>query len=167
MMTTIKPMLRWYVICNVFVLIVSLTQGTTWVINTQAAFACSLLITMASYRSYASLVKARVASGDIPEDPYEKHYAEEEENAANETEVLKQTPKIGLKQGFHNLALSYKSSFSLYRIGSYVVLVITMLFLIRHGWLNTVAFFVGLSIIPVCSLISVWSVKKGLNETNE
>ena len=89
-----------------------------------------------------------------------------EENDEEESAPPK-VAKVGFKQSFQNLALSYKSALSLYRIFSYGVLFLAVLFLIRHETLDAVAFFIGLSVVPLSSFLSVVFVKKGLNETNE
>ncbi len=167
MMKTTSRLLRFYLLGDVFVILFSLTQGENWLLNTQIAFVCSLLITLASFRSYHTFVERRVDAGLIPNDKFDKYYEDDkDEDDENESETPKVT-KIGFKQSFQNLALSYKSALSLYRILSYGVLFLAVLFLIRHETLDAIAFFVGLSVVPLSSFLSVLFIKKGLNETNE
>ncbi len=154
---------------DVLVILLSLVQGGDWLLNTQIAFACSLLITMASFRSYHTFVQRRVDAGLIPNDKFDKYYEDDKEDDEDDEKesVAPRVSKIGFKQSFQNLALSYKSALSLYRILSYGVLFLAVLFLIRHDNLDAMAFFVGLSVVPLSSFLSVFFVKKGLNETNE
>jgi len=169
MKTTTSRLLRFYLLGDVFVILFSLFQGGDWLLNTQLAFVCSLLITLASFRSYHTFVERRVDAGLIPDDKFDKYYEddkEEDDDDAQES-VAPRVTKVGFKQSFQNLALSYKSALSLYRILSYGVLFLAVLFLIRHDNLDAIAFFVGLSVVPLSSFLSVLFVKKGLNETNE
>jgi hypothetical protein len=157
-MTTTNKLIGLYILGDVCVIILSLIQGDTWLLNTQVAFFCSLLITLASFFAYAGVVKRSVASDTIPADAYEKYYEEEDEG------VLEEQPtkaKTDIKEKVKHLSLSYKSALSVYRIAAYGVLFVMMLYLIRHDSLNAIAFFVGLSVVPLSSFLSVLFVKKG------
>jgi len=162
MKTTTSRLLRFYLLGDIFVILLSLFQGGDWLLNTQMAFVCSLLITLASFRSYHTFVERRVDAGLIPNDKFDKYYDDdkEDDDEANENEAPR-VAKVGFKQSFQNLALSYKSALSLYRIVSYGVLFLAVLFLIRHDNLDAIAFFVGLSVVPLSSFLSVLFVKKG------
>ncbi|QIR77342.1 hypothetical protein FA592_11895 [Sulfurospirillum diekertiae] len=166
-MTTTSRLLRFYLLGDVLVILLSLIQGGEWLLNTQIAFVCSLLITLASFRSYHTFVTRRVDAGLIPDDKFDKYYEDDQEEDDEKENVTPRVAKVGFKQSFQNLALSYKSALSLYRILSYGVLFLAVLFLIRHDNLDAIAFFVGLSVVPLSSFLSVLFVKKGLNETNE
>lgn len=167
MKTTTSKILALYLVGDLAVVALSLFQGGTWLLNTQVAFACSLLITLASFFSYAGVVKRNVAMENIPVDAYEKYYEEEDEESEGVHETPPHKAKVELKERVKHLSLSYKSALSLYRIGAYGLLCIMMLYLIRHDSLNAIAFFVGLSVVPILSFVSVFFVKKGLYETNE
>ena len=163
MKTTTSRLLRFYLLGDIFVILLSLLQGGDWLLNTQMAFVCSLLITLASFRSYHTFVERRVDAGLIPDDKFDKYYdddKEDDDDETNENEAPR-VAKVGFKQSFQNLALSYKSALSLYRIVSYGVLFLAVLFLIRHDNLDAIAFFVGLSVVPLSSFLSVLFVKKG------
>lgn len=168
MKTTTSRLLRFYLLGDLFVILLSLVQGGDWLLNTQLAFVCSLLITLASFRSYHTFVERRVDAGLIPDDKFDKYYEDDQEDDDDAKEnAVPSHPKVGFKQSFQNLALSYKSALSLYRILAYGILFLAVLFLIRHDNLDAIAFFVGLSVVPLSSFLSVLFVKKGLNETNE
>ena len=163
MKTTTSRLLRFYLLGDIFVILLSLFQGGDWLLNTQMAFVCSLLITLSSFRSYHTFVERRVDAGLIPDDKFDKYYdddKEDDDDETNENEAPR-VAKVGFKQSFQNLALSYKSALSLYRIVSYGVLFLAVLFLIRHDNLDAIAFFVGLSVVPLSSFLSVLFVKKG------
>ena len=163
MKTTTSRLLRFYLLGDVFVIVLSLMQGENWLLNTQIAFVCSLLITLASFRSYHTFVTRRVDAGLIPDDKFDKYYEDDKEDDDDDEQesVAPSVAKVGFKQSFQNLALSYKSALSLYRILSYGVLFLAVLFLIRHDTLDAIAFFVGLSVVPLSSFLSVLFVKKG------
>lgn len=161
MKTTTSRLLRFYLLGDVFVILFSLFQGGDWLLNTQLAFVCSLLITLASFRSYHTFVERRVDAGLIPDDKFDKYYEDDKEEDDEKESVAPRVAKVGFKQSFQNLALSYKSALSLYRILSYGVLFLAVLFLIRHDTLDAIAFFVGLSVVPLSSFLSVLFVKKG------
>ena len=167
MMKTTSKLLRFYLLGDLIVIVFSLVQGGHWLLNTQLAFVCSLLITLASFRSYHTFVQRRVDAGLIPDDKFDKYYEDDKEENDEEESAPPKVTKVGFKHSFQNLALSYKSALSLYRILSYGVLFLAVLFLIRHETLDAVAFFIGLSVVPLSSFLSVVFVKKGLNETNE
>jgi len=160
-MTTTSRLVRFYLFGDVLVVLLSLFQGGDWLLNTQMAFVCSLLITLASFRSYHTFVTRRVDAGLIPDDKFDKFYEDDKEEDDEQESVAPSVAKVGFKQSFQNLALSYKSALSLYRILSYGVLFLAVLFLIRHDTLDAVAFFVGLSVVPLSSFLSVLFVKKG------
>lgn len=166
-MTTTSRLLRFYFLGDILVVLFSLVQGGDWLLNTQLAFVCSLLITFASFRSYHTFVQRRLDAGLIPDDKFDKYYEDDKEEDDEQESATPRVAKVGFKQSFQNLALSYKSALSLYRIVSYGVLFLAVLFLIRHDTLDAIAFFVGLSVVPLSSFLSVLFVKKGLNETNE
>ena len=157
-MTISKNLYFAYILVDLMLIIASFFLGDLWLLNTQVAFMCSMLITMASFLSYKSMVKARVASGDVGddrdllddiEDPH-KLYEEEE----------KEPQKIGIKQGAKNLLSSYKGALSPYRIATYGILCLAVLFLIRHGYFDGIAFLVGLGVVPISSLVGFWFIEK-------
>jgi len=161
MKTTISRLLSFYVLGDVLVLILSFVQGGAWLLNTQIAFVCSLLITLASFCSYHTFVQRRVDAGLIPDDKFDKYYEDEKDENDKKEEESSSVAKVGFKQSFQYLALSYKSALSLYRIISYCILFLAVLFLIRHDNLDAIAFFVGLSVVPLSSFLSVLFIKKG------
>lgn len=176
MMTTNK-LFKVYAITDMIVVIFSLFQDKSWLINTQMAFLGSLLITLASFISYKRLVQRRVLSGAIPEekkdllkkieDPHDLYDDETEESKTDLQEEV-EIKKIGLKESLKNLAQSYQSALSPYRIGAYGILFLEVLYLIRHDLLESIPFFIGLSVIPLSSFIGIAFLGiKDKNETNE
>ncbi len=158
-------LLRFYLIADVGVLLLALFLGDEWLLNTQLAFLSSLFITFASFYSYQKMVQNRLESGHIPEDKFEHLYHDEndddDDNDDKDTTKVSQHAPSSIKLSFKNLALSYKSAFSLYRLLAYGILFLVVLFLIRHERLDAIAFFVGLSVVPITSLITAQMGKKG------
>ncbi|WP_060826222.1 hypothetical protein [Sulfurospirillum cavolei] len=174
--TSVKLLLA-YLAGDVAVLAVSLMQGGNWLLNTQAAFACSLLITFASFYSYHRMVQSRLAAGAIPPDKFEHYYEDDDEESEKENEDAtmqdspleseKKPPKIGFKESFQNLSLSYKSALSVYRIATYGILFLTLLVLVHKSRFDAVAFLIGLSVIPLCGLFGAVFLKKDFYGTYE
>lgn len=155
---------------DVVVILVSVFQGGLWLLNSQVAFLCSMLITTASFISYKNMVQKRVEAGAFDEekdilaaieDPH-KLYDDEDEQASNipkieEEEIEK---RIGFIESMQNLGRSYQSALSPYRLAAYGVLFVTVLFLIRHDYLEVFAFFLGLSVVPLSGFIGFLFVEK-------
>ncbi len=160
-------LLRVYLFIDMGLILLSLMMGEAWLLNSQLAFLCSLMITFASFYAYQKMVQNRLDAGDIPEDKFEHLYVDEglEDEEEDEKEVKKAPSSF--KISAKNVLLSYKSALSLYRIAGYGVLFLVVLFLIRHEQLDAIAFFAGLSVVPLSSLILAVMSKKGYNETNE
>lgn len=160
MKSIVRKFLGYFVLVDSLVIVFSLFMQGGWLLNTQVAFFCSLLITLATFVSYKRLVERRVEAGAYSEekdvlkkyeDPYDLYDEEEQEEAQSEAEVKAHT-KIGFRESFRNLAQSYKGALSPYRLGAYGVLFLMILALMRHEALEPIAFFVGLSIVPLGSL---------------
>ncbi len=160
MKTIVRKFLGYFIFVDSLVIAFSFFMQGGWLLNTQIAFFCSLLITLATFVSYQKLVERRVEAGAYGEekdvlkkyeDPHDLYDDEEEQEAQSEAEV-KEHKKIGFRESFRNLTQSYKGALSPYRLGAYGVLFLTILALIRHEALEPIAFFVGLSIVPLSSL---------------
>lgn len=171
MKQTALKLLRVYLLGDVGVVVLSLFMGGDWLLNSQLAFVCSLIITFASFYSYQKMVQNSLDTGDIPKDRFEHLYHEEDDDRDDEED--EQSPEehtkapSNIKISFKNFARSYKSAFSLYRMMGYGFLFLVVLFLIRHNALDAIAFFTGLSLVPLSSFMGAVMGKKGENETNK
>lgn len=156
-----------YIGADLFLIALSSYMGGLWLINTQAAFICSMLITYASFFSYKKMVDKRVDGGEkIKEhDPLDKiddryELFEEEGEVLNEelsveefkALVKEEKKKVGnFKQSGKNFFTSMTGMLSPYRLLSYGFLFVTFLYLTRHGWFDAIAFLLGLAVVPVVS----------------
>ena len=159
MKTKIRKFFLYFLAVDSIIVLLSFVMQEGWFLNTQVAFFCSFLITMATFFSYKKLVERRVEAGAYSEekdvlkryeDPYDL-YDEEEENVVFESEV-KPIKKIGLRESLRNLVASYRGALSPLRLGAYGILLLANLALLRHDALEPIAFFVGLSVVPLGSL---------------
>jgi len=159
MKTKIRKFFLYFLAVDGIIVLLSFVMQEGWFLNTQVAFLCSFLITMATFFSYKKLVERRVEAGAYSEekdvlkryeDPYDLY--EEEETIELESEV-KPVKTIGLRESLRNLMASYKGALSPLRLGSYGVLFLAILALLRHDALEPIAFFVGLSVVPFGSLL--------------
>lgn len=147
-----------YIFVDIGLISLSLYMGGVWLLNTQIAFICSFFIVFSSFVSYKKMIDNRVKMGDIGddrdlldkiEDPHDLHVEKEEEQKSS---VLKQSVK--------NLYTSKSAIFSIYRLFSYLFLCLAVLFLIRHQLFNAIAFLIGLSAMPLASLVQLFFLGK-------
>ena len=143
--------------------------GALWLLNAQVAFIASLLVTLASFHAYRKMVTERAheeADGLFEERDHldridDPHALFEEEESRSEPPqdvkalVREERAKLrDLKTTARHLAGSAKGLFSLWRLGSYLVLVLAFLFLNRQGWLVVVPFLVGLAVVPAGAFLA-------------
>lgn len=169
----IKPFWKVALILDFLLIVFALFQSSMWLLNTQIAFACSMLITFASFYAYKGMVTQKVEGGVVGDDDFDgldkiedPHglYDEPVVDAIQEAELQEvKSDKIGFKQSMKNLFKSYKGALSGYRIASYLLMCVAILVLIRHELFMPMAFLIALAIVPVSSLIGLWFLE---NEEN-
>ena len=167
MMMTIRFSLV-YIIADVVLIMISLYLGHFWLINTQVAFICSMLIVFASFLSYKVMIEKRLESGDIGYDrdvldsldnQFELYEENEEINKDLSAEEFKEIYKEeraklgGAKRSFLNLVKSFRGVLSIFRIGSYGFLFMSVLFLIKKDIFEPIAFLIGIGFVPISSLL--------------
>jgi len=174
MMTTSKISFV-YIGASVFLILLSLFMGGLWLINTQVAFICSMLVIFASFFSYKGMIEQKLENGEIPEERDEldkiddKYSLFNEEDSIEEKELTKEEfVKIykeekkknkGFKQSILNLFRSGKGIFNPFRLGAYIFLCIAILFLIRQELFSAVPFLVGIGAVPISSLLLGFIIK--------
>ena len=163
-MMTISRLSFFYVIGDVVLIAASVFAGGWWLINTQLAFVCSMLITFASFFSYKIMVEKKIDSKDYGsqedtynnlEDPYKVFEEDEEKVPIKETPRPKKITK--LRSMVYGLVSTISGAFSLYRVLAYGILFLAILYLIRHDIFAAIPFFIGLSVVPLVSLVSSFS----------
>lgn len=138
----IKQFAYMYVIFDVLLILISLFMGGFWLINTQVAFIASMLIIFASFYSFQKAVNTKSPQFK------DEDFSEEIEDK----EIIKKTRKI---------AKTSLLTFSPFRLLSYLFLVLAFLYLNRHNWLEIAPFLLGLSIVPIVSIVGgFWSNKR-------
>lgn len=158
-----------YLGVDICLIALSLVLGGTWLLNTQIAFICSVLIVFASFISYKNLVQKRLEDGDVGEerdlldkigDEHELFEDEQEGQECLNHEDFKEIYKEervkakGVKQSFKNLLQSWSGALGLYRLAAYFILFLAIMVLIRKGFFHPIAFIVGISALPLATLIS-------------
>ncbi len=161
-MITINKLSFSYVIGDLLLIIISLFLGKYWLINTQAAFICSMLITFASFFSYKIMIEKRVDAGDIGEDrdfydeledPY-RLYGDKDNHKEKNITCKPKTKKVSsFKQMVKGLVSGISGALSVYRLLSYTILFLAILYMVRQGVFSAIPFFIGLSIVPFISLL--------------
>ena len=161
MMKNIKPILYSILLLDVLLIMISLYQGGTWLINSQLSFLSSALVTLASYFSYKRVIEKRVAleaesfddrdAIDKLDDPYDLYG---EEIGADESKDFKEVIKeerakvTSIKQTGVNLAKTAAGVFSPFRLGSYLFLFIAFLYLVNNHLFSIWAYVSGLFVVP-------------------
>ncbi|MDD3343241.1 MAG: hypothetical protein PHR87_06690 [Sulfurospirillaceae bacterium] len=146
------------VIVDSVVVLIGILQNALWLLNTQIALVCSMMITLSSFLAYKAMIKHRVQEGDVGDDRELLDVIEDPHGLYDDEEVAKLSTIETVKKSTRNVLRSYKGALSPYRLASYAFLCISVLFLIRHTSFNALAFLVGLSIVPLSSLLGVWFI---------
>lgn len=105
------------------------------------------------------MINQRIDAGDLGDDRELLDKIEDPHGLYDdEEEPVKPSAMEAVKKSTHNVLRSYKGALSPYRLASYAFLCISVLFLIRHTSFDAIAFLVGLSIVPLSSLLGVWFI---------
>lgn len=131
----IRTFTFFYLFLDVCLILLSLYKGGFWLINTQIAFISSMLIIFSSFHGYKKMVNAK--------SPLFKD--EEFNEELEDKEIIKHTRKE---------ANTLRTSFSPFRLLSYLFLILSFLYLNRHGWLEIFPFLLGLGVVPIVSMVS-------------
>ena len=145
--------------------------GFTWVINSQFAFISSLLITYTTYFSYKRMVEHRLQSGAYTlEDDRDEWEKEDDEwegkdefdlplEEQKDFKTIVQEEKAKQKGFFkkkQNILGSIGSAMVPYRLIAYAVLFILFLVLLRREIFAVLPFMLGLSVVPLGSILAVF-----------
>lgn len=153
-----------YLIGDLVVVVISIFIGGLWLLNTQVAFICSMLITFAAFYGYKKSIKKRVesSSGEEFEDPYnalEDPYDLFEDENVDDKKKQKKNRGV-FKYTIKGFASGIGGALNPIRILAYGILILSFLYLNKHGLFNAFAFFVGLSVVPVMSIFIALIKKK-------
>ena len=147
-----------YLTGDLVVIVISFFMGGFWLLNTQVAFICSMLITFAAFYAYKKSIKKRVKNSDGEEfkDPYDEledpYNLFEDENVDNKKEQKKNSGVF--KYTIKGFASGIGGALNPIRILAYGILIFSFLYLNKHGLFNAFAFFAGLSVVPIMSMFS-------------
>jgi Ca2+/Na+ antiporter len=154
-----------YLGANLVLIGISSFMGGLWLLNTQLAFICSMLITFSSFYAYGRMVNKRLDSEDVmleeerdEDDPYGLYVQENQEESKDfKTMVKEEKAKLKSKgNSTRNALRSLSGLFFPYRLVAYGFLVIVFLYLQRQGLFEVAPFLLGLAIVPLSSLVLPW-----------
>ncbi len=162
-----------YLVVNVILISVSIFFGGLWLINTQVAFISSMLVVFASYFAYRGVVQKRLEEGDIPkerelldriDDKFELFDDETSRDDLSKEEFVKlykeeRKKSGGIKLTFMNLFKSKRGIFNPIRLLAYAFMIIAIMVLIRHNLFEPIAFLIGISGVPIATLIAGYTLK--------
>ncbi|WP_281950696.1 hypothetical protein [Nitrosophilus kaiyonis] len=141
------------------------TKNYLYLLNSQIAMIASLFVTYASFLGYKKVVIKKskeyinIDDRDVIdkiEDRFDLYSEEKKENEIDAKKVFEEE-KQKLKNSKENLKNFFMTSggfLSIYRIISYLFLIFSILFLINNKEFNAIAYFIGLSIVPISALIT-------------
>ncbi len=166
-MTTRSKASYIYLGTSIFLILLSLVMGEKWLINTQVAFICSMIVVFASFLSYKGMIERQLENGDIPEQRDELDNIDDKYELFDKDETVKELTKeefvalykqereksSNLKQSFSNLFKSTNGVFNPFRLIAYAFLSISMLFLIRNGLFSPLPFLIGIGAVPLSSMV--------------
>lgn len=158
-----------YLGADILLIVLSILMGGLWLINTQVAFICSMIIVFASFLSYKGMIEKRLENGEIPDEVDEldkiddkfglfdetKNLEKEELSKEEFVQYYKEEKKktTGLKRSISNLFKSGRGVFNPFRLVAYTFLCISMLFLIRQNLFSIFPFLVGIGAVPISSMV--------------
>ena len=154
-----------YIGVNIVLIIISYFMGGLWLINTQVGFICSMIIVIASFFSYRSMIEKRLQNGDIPQERDERDKIDDKYQVFNEKKILnnrefmaldkKNRKKAsGIKLFFTSLFKSKSAIFGPLRIMAYLLFISSIYFLVNNDIFSMLPFLVGVSMVPVSSILS-------------
>ncbi len=147
---------------DIFLIAFSMNIGINWLISSQAAFLSSLIVTFASFYAYKNFITKKVEQGDIPpefrdeldtiDDKHELF--EDEESQKDIKDIIKeQQGKFSIKRSARSVAKTLTAVISPLRIASYILFVLTFLYLNRHEYFEIWGYVSGLLVIPLVATL--------------
>lgn len=178
-----------FIIIDLCLIIYSITfQNTTWLLNTQVAFFGSLFVTVASFLSYKRNISNRLSNLDTTneqvlvddrdkvdeiDDPFDLYsediepIPEEELTPEKINEIIKEEKSKVKKNSFKNTIFSAGGFVSIYRILGYGFLIFGFFALNNNKLFLAVPFLIGISIVPIGTLISKLAFNKATLKSEE
>ncbi len=165
MMKNIKLLLGIVLGVDALLIMIALSQGGNWLVNSQLSFTSSLLVTLASYYSYKKVIEKRVALDsesyddrdevDKVDDPFDLYSEEVVDSEKDLVEVVKEerAKVTSLKATATNLSKTVGGAFSPFRLGSYLFLFLAFLYLVNNQLFYIWAYVSGLFVVPLSVLI--------------
>lgn len=133
-----------YAIFWLLLLVAGLFVDNKFIISSQVAFFCAILILTISYKSYKSKVfkKLKLKQQEI-----------EQTNQEQDKEITLQSEKERLKANKPKLKdLNLSTAFVPYRLLAYILLAVGFISLKNHELLSISGFLIGLSAMPIATL---------------
>jgi len=166
-MKNIKFIIMIVLLLDGALIMISLSQGGNWLLNSQLSFLSSLFVTLASYYSYKRVIEKRVALEresyddrdeiekiEDPYDLYSKDVSEDEEKDLKEIIKEERAKVTSLKTTASNLYKTAGGAFSPYRLASYLFLFLAFLYLVNNQLFTMWAYISGMFVVPLSGLFA-------------
>lgn len=173
---TIIGFAKVFIVINLCLIIYAITfHDKIWLLNTQVAFFGSLFVTIASFLSYRRNINNRLSNFEATnesklvddrdkvdeiDDPFDLYsedieaIPEEELTPEKIKEIIKDEKSKVKKNSFKNTVFSAGGFVSIYRILGYGFLIFGFFALNNNKLFLAVPFLIGLSVVPIGTLIS-------------
>ncbi len=173
--TKLINFIKIFLLVDVFVIFYSIIfENNLFLLNTQVAFISSMLITSASYLSYKKTIQKQLMNinpqdnqennnlDDIDEenDPYSLYSQDTQNNSKEEfspeiiSKILKEEKKQIKQNTLKNMKLTSTSFMSVYKVAGYAFLIFGFFSLNNNHIFLSIAFMIGISIVPFGILLS-------------
>jgi len=168
-----KKILQTLFIIDIGVVIFTLLEGRyDWLLNTQIAFASSMMVTIGSYLGYKNNITKRVKDHQNDDDNYDELDKMDDKydlySPQVETKVIEDPTPQEIKEAIKPIKQNYFSNFkagfsgmsSLYRLFGYIGLIIGFFYLNNNHLLDIYSYIFGFLIVPVSTIIGSFIISK-------
>lgn len=183
--STILGFAKVFIVLDLCLIIYSFAfQDKTFLLNTQVAFVASCFITIASFLSYRRNVNSRLSNFETSQnelredrdkideidDPFDLYsedvepIPEEELTPEKIKEIIKEEKSKVKKNSLKNTVFSAGGLVSIYRVTGYALLILGFFALNNNKIFLAVPFLIGLSIVPIGTLVSKLVFKNNSEE---
>lgn len=169
MIDNFKKFIYIFIGMDIILISISCLKGVVWLLNTQIAYFCSVIVVVGSYIGYMKMINSRVAKLnqdykykedrdliDKLEDPYDLYDDE------RESEDVKKDKFKSIKDGYKNTKNSITGFLSPYRLFGYALLFGAVIFLIQTSLFLPFAFLSGVSVALVCIFVFSYLTSKSI-----
>lgn len=134
---SLKEFIKFYIILDILIILLSIFFGFKWLISSQAAFICTMFIAYTSYRSYTNMIKSELSSGAYDDIDFD------------DIDDDKSLPKV-------KRTTNVKAFMSPFKLLAYITLGTSFYLLAKFELINILAFLVGVMPLPIGTMLGAF-----------